>query len=125
MAGCGAGNERDVRDALLLGLKAVNGGLIVVAFALLGESFEPKRFAGIFSAAPTVALANLTVVAVAIGTADFIAYGQGMVIGAVGFLGYAIAAAPAVRRWGALWGSAAAFLVWFALAIPGYFLFLR
>jgi hypothetical protein len=33
------------------------GGALVVAFALLSETLKPKRFAGLFSAAPAVALA--------------------------------------------------------------------
>ena len=54
-----------------LGIKAVNGGLFVVLFALIAEMLKPKRFAGLFSAAPSVALANLIVVIVAKG------HGQG------------------------------------------------
>ncbi|MEA2502248.1 MAG: hypothetical protein QOD01_2359, partial [Actinomycetota bacterium] len=48
-----------MKTAAVLGLKAVNGGLFVVAFALVSEALKPKRFAGLFSAAPSVALANL------------------------------------------------------------------
>ena len=35
------------------------GGAVVSAFALLGDLFKPKSFAGLFGAAPSVALATL------------------------------------------------------------------
>jgi len=53
--------------ALLIGVKAINGGLFVALFAVLGELLQPKRFAGIFGASPAVALGNPTWVAVAVG----------------------------------------------------------
>ena len=40
-------------------LRALIGGLVVSAFALLGDLFQPKRFAGLFGAVPSVALASL------------------------------------------------------------------
>ncbi len=46
----------------MLAVKALAGGGLVVAFALLSEALSPKRFAGLFSAAPAVALAGLSVV---------------------------------------------------------------
>ena len=56
-----------------LSIKAVNGGLFVVLFSLIAEMLTPKRFAGLFSAAPSVALANLIVVIVAKGHGEGIA----------------------------------------------------
>jgi uncharacterized membrane protein (GlpM family) len=38
------------------------GGLIVSAFALISDIFKPKTFAGLFGAAPSVALASLSIV---------------------------------------------------------------
>jgi hypothetical protein len=38
----------------------VAGGLIVSAFAILGDLLRPKSFAGLFGAAPSIALATLT-----------------------------------------------------------------
>ncbi len=40
-------------------IRFVLGGLIVSIFAIIGEVFKPKTFAGIFGAAPSVALASL------------------------------------------------------------------
>jgi hypothetical protein len=35
------------------------GGAVVSAFAILGDLLKPKSFAGLFGAAPSVALATL------------------------------------------------------------------
>ena len=35
------------------------GGIIVTAFAVLAEIFRPKSFAGLFGAAPSIALATM------------------------------------------------------------------
>ena len=48
-------------DPVILVIKGLAGGGLVVTFALLSEGLSPKRFAGLFSAAPAVALAGLTV----------------------------------------------------------------
>ena len=40
-------------------VRFVIGGLVVSTFALLGDLLKPKSFAGLFSAAPAVALASL------------------------------------------------------------------
>jgi hypothetical protein len=37
----------------------VVGGIIVSIFAMLGDLLKPRSFAGLFSAAPSVALATL------------------------------------------------------------------
>jgi Protein of unknown function (DUF3147) len=39
--------------------QVIIGGLFVSAFAVLGDSLKPKSFAGLFGAAPSVALATL------------------------------------------------------------------
>src|SRR5205085_2307453 len=79
---------------------------IVCLFALVGQAAKPKRFAGIFSAAPTVALANLTVVVLAAGTKDIRSYGLGMLVGSAAFVVYALLSQPTLDRFGALRGSA-------------------
>lgn len=40
-------------------LRALVGGAVVSAFAMLGDLLKPKSFAGLFGAAPSVALATL------------------------------------------------------------------
>jgi hypothetical protein len=63
-------------------LKALAGGLLVLAFAALSKGLKPERFAGVFSAAPSVALGSLAVTLAFTGTKDLAAIGSAMGIGA-------------------------------------------
>ncbi len=107
---------------LLICLKAIDGGLFVALFAVLGEMLQPKRFAGIFGASPAVALANLLVIALVKGDATARDAATGMIAGAVALAVACAAAIPAVRRWGAIRGSALLWGVWMlvgaAVAVP-------
>ena len=109
-------------DWLLIGVQAVDGGLFVTAFAVLGEMLQPKRFAGVFGASPAVALANLLVIALVEGDAAARTSADGMMVGAAAFVVACLAAIPAVRRWGAVRGSAVLWAVWLvvgaAIAVP-------
>ncbi|TMF08279.1 MAG: DUF3147 family protein [Chloroflexi bacterium] len=100
----------------LIGLKAVVGGLVVVVFSLLGQAGHPKRFAGIFAAAPSVALASLAMTVVARGPKASVPYAQGMLIGSAGMLAYCLASLLLINRLHALVGSILAWVVWFAVA---------
>ena len=100
---------------IAVGLKAVFGGVLVVAFSALSDVIQPKAFAGLFSAAPSVALASLTVTSLASGPEKAQVAATGMVAGAVGMVAYCTAAAFLVRRFGAVTGS---MLSWVAWAIP-------
>jgi hypothetical protein len=97
---------------LLICVKAFNGGVFVVLFAVLGEMMQPKRFAGIFGASPALALANLIVIALVRGDASARGAATGMIAGTVALAAACAAAIPAVRRWGAIRGSAVLWGVW-------------
>jgi hypothetical protein len=99
-------------------LRFVLGGALVSAFALLGEVIKPKTFAGIFCAAPSVALAALILAFVARGPRFVSAESGSMVLGAVAFIGYGTAAAMIVRRPGIpVWlGAVLNWAVWLAIA---------
>ncbi len=114
-----------MHQALVLAIKAANGGLFVVVFALLGETLTPKRFAGLFSAAPSVALANLSVTIIDKGTGDARQNTIGMLVGAVALLCFCLAARRLVARFDAAIGSALACLVWLTVAVSGYLAVLR
>jgi uncharacterized membrane protein (GlpM family) len=101
-------------------LKALTGGLLVLAFAAVSKVLKPERFAGVFSAAPSVALGSLAVTLVFTGTKDLAAIGAGMAVGAAAFVVYCLATAPLVRRFGGWKGSAGALLIWVAVAAVGY-----
>ncbi len=48
----------------LILIRFLIGGISVSTFALLGDLFKPKSFAGLFGAAPSVALATLALAVV-------------------------------------------------------------
>jgi len=100
----------------LIGLKALVGGLAVVGFSLVGQAGHPKRFAGLFSAAPSVALASLAMTAVAKGAGATLPYAQGMLIGSAGMIAYCLVSLVLINRLHALVGSILAWLAWFAVA---------
>lgn len=114
-----------MRDAGLLAIRAVNGGLFVVVFALLGEVLKPKRFAGLFGAAPSIALANLLVVIADKGDRYAGLELRAMVLGALGFVAYCLAERVMLERWRAVPASLAACGAWAAVAIGGYVGLLR
>jgi len=74
------------------------GGTIVSLFAVLGDVLQPKTFAGIFGAAPSVALATLGLAYAKHGGAYAARQGSTMMSGAVALLAYSLASARAVRR---------------------------
>jgi hypothetical protein len=119
---CGAEEEPFVSTPLLIFVKAVNGGLFVALFAVLGEMLQPKRFAGVFGASPAVALANLLIIALVKGDASARSAATGMIAGTIGLAVACAAAVPAVRRWGAMRGSGLLWSVWIlvsgATAVP-------
>ena len=99
-----------------IGLKALAGGLLVVAFSLVGQVVQPKRFAGVFTAAPAVALASLLLTAHVKGVGMAVPQATGMIVGSAGMIVYCIFTLFAVDRFHALLGSIGAWLAWFAVA---------
>jgi hypothetical protein len=85
----------------ILAFKGLAGGALVVAFAVISEGLTPKRFAGLFSAAPAVALAGLSIVLLDKGHHPAHEEAIGMVAGAGGMLLYAAVVIPLLRRFGA------------------------
>jgi uncharacterized membrane protein (GlpM family) len=114
-----------VHDIAVLAVKALNGGLFVVAFALLGAALDPKRFAGLFSAAPSVALANLSVTIVDKGPRDARQSAIGMLVGAAALVVFCLVARRSVERFKAAIGSAVACAAWLVVAVAGYLVVLR
>jgi len=66
------------------------GGAIVSAFALLADLLHPKGFAGLFAAAPSVALATLTLTVAAEGPRYAAIEARSMIAGEVAFIAYAV-----------------------------------
>ena len=99
-------------QALIVALKGLAGGSLVLAFSLLSEAVNPKRFAGLFSAAPAVAIAGLTIVLVSKGAHDARENSIGMVAGCVGMLCYAATTVVLLKRTRARTGTALGMVAW-------------
>jgi hypothetical protein len=63
--------------------------LVVSSFATLADLFKPKSFAGLFGAAPSVALATLALAVVSQGSVYAAIEARSMFAGAVAFFVYA------------------------------------
>jgi uncharacterized membrane protein (GlpM family) len=105
-----------VRDVVSLIAKALAGGALVVVFALVCECSTPKRFAGLFGAAPAVAIAGLIVTLVAKGAHDAREATIGMLAGCAGMAAYAMATASWLKRMRPLAASGLALGVWAVVA---------
>jgi uncharacterized membrane protein (GlpM family) len=105
-----------VKDVFIVIVKAAAGGALVVLFVLLSDVLRPRTFSGLFSAAPSIAMASLLVTAVATGHLKAAAAATGMIAGAIGMVAYCVAASYAVQRFGAVAGSALAWVAWLACA---------
>jgi Protein of unknown function (DUF3147) len=94
------------------------GGLIVSAFAIVGDVLRPKSFAGLFGAAPSVALATLTLAIFKEGPNYVAIEGRSMALGAVAFFLYGFVVCQLLMRFrfSALAASSSALTVWLAAA---------
>jgi Protein of unknown function (DUF3147) len=70
-------------------LRAMVGGVLVSAFALLGDWLKPKSFAGLFGAAPSVALATMVLTVMKQGKGYASVEARSMVLGSLAFFLYA------------------------------------
>ena len=99
-------------------LRFIAGGIAVSAFAAFGDALRPKSFAGLFGAAPSVALAT-TLITLSQKGAPFAAVeGRSMIVGALALAAYSWTVCVLLKRflmpsWAA---TSAAFLIWFAAA---------
>jgi len=114
-----------MNDLWILALRGLLGGVSVCLFAAAGEVVQPKKFAGIFSAAPSVAVASLAITAATKGWATVQQDAMGMMAGAVGMAAYCAAAVWLLRRLDAVKGSAAAMVAWAGVTATGFAVFLR
>ena len=110
-----------------IALRFVLGGLIVGAFAMIGEVLRPKSFAGIFGAAPSVALATLGLTVAAHGGAYAALEGRPMMVGAAALLVYSALLAPLLLRdpRRPLLATCGVLASWFVVAFGGWAALLR
>ncbi|MGT2437513.1 DUF3147 family protein [Bradyrhizobium betae] len=99
-------------------VRFVAGGLIVSAFAIAGDMLRPKSFAGLLGAAPSVALATLSIAIVQHGPHYAAAESWTMIYGAVALGCYSLAVCHLLMRFrlGALPATILAFAVWIVVA---------
>jgi hypothetical protein len=108
-------------------LRMVLGGTLVSAFALLGDIFKPKRFAGLFGAAPSVALATLALTAETEGKLYAAMEARSMIGGAIAFFVYSSCVCWLMFRYKcpALLVTLLLMPVWIVTAFGIWFAFLR
>jgi hypothetical protein len=74
------------------------GGVVVSAFAMLGDVLRPKSFAGLFGAAPSVALATLGIAVYHHGPGYAATQSHSMIAGAIALGVYAVVVCQLVIR---------------------------
>jgi hypothetical protein len=97
------------------------GGAIVSTFALMGDMFQPKYFAGMAGAAPSVALASLALAYSKHGAGYVALEARSMVVGTFAFLVYGAACVFIARKKGFPIGLGAGlgWVIWLAVAGAG------
>lgn len=108
-------------------IRFVIGGLVVSAFAVIGDMLRPKAFAGIFGAAPSVALATLGMTFIMHGGSYAGTEGRSMLAGAAALFLYSVVSYWLLSRRvvGTLPGSGLSMVSWFASAFVLWGIFLR
>ena len=96
----------------------LTGGIVVSIFAVLGDIFRPRNFAGLFGAAPTIAMGTLGLVFWKEGPEVISIEGRSMVIGAAALIAYSLLTSYLLlkRNWSSLPAVLAASTVWFAVS---------
>jgi hypothetical protein len=105
-------------------LRFLIGGVIVSLFAVVAEIFRPKSFAGLFGAAPSIALATIGITIAQDGKAYAAIETRSMVFGSVAFFCYASATSWLLMRFKvhALAATIALLPVWFGVSLGLWFL---
>jgi hypothetical protein len=103
------------------------GGVVVSAFAMLGDLFRPKSFAGLFGAAPSVALATLGLTIGASGHDYASIEARSMVAGAIALFLYTSAVSRVMMsyKWPALATTIVLLPAWFGAAFGLWLLWWR
>jgi hypothetical protein len=94
------------------------GGAVVSAFAMLGDLLRPKSFAGLFGAAPSVALATLGIAVYQHGVGYAAVQSRSMMAGAIALAIYSVVVCHVLvrARMRALPATLFSFTVWLVIA---------
>jgi len=98
-------------------LRFLAGGIAVSAFAALGDTLRPKSFAGLFGAAPSIALATL-LITLSQGATFAAVEGRSMIVGAFALAAYSWVVCVLLKKFllSSRAATMAALVVWFAVA---------
>jgi Protein of unknown function (DUF3147) len=100
------------------GLRFLAGGIAVSAFAALGDALRPKSFAGLFGAAPSIALVTLLITLLQKGAPFAAVECRSMIVGAFALAAYSWVVCVLLKKF--LLSSRAAtmgaLVVWFVVA---------
>ena len=101
------------------GLRFLAGGIAVSAFAALSDALRPKSFAGLFGAAPSIALATLLITLSQKGAPFLATEGRSMIVGAFALAAYSWTVCMLLKKFllSSLTATMATLLVWFAIAL--------
>jgi len=108
-------------------LRFIVGGAVVSAFALVGDLLNPKSFAGLFGAAPSVALATLALTVGKQGKEYASLEARSMIVGAIALFIYAVVVSRLLirRKPPALLVTAASVPLWLGCAFGMWYAVLR
>ena len=101
------------------GLRFLAGGIAVSAFAALGDTLRPKSFAGLFGAAPSIALATLLITLWHKGAPFAAVEARSMIVGAFALAAYSWVVCVLLKKFQlSSWtATMAALVVWFVAAL--------
>jgi len=103
------------------------GGFVVSLFAALGDILRPKSFAGLFGAAPSIALATLGLTIHRDGAHYAAIEARSMILGAIAFFLYATTTSWVLRHYRprTLLTTLALAPIWFGASFALWFVFVR
>lgn len=108
-------------------IRFVVGGAVVSVFAAMGDTLRPKSFAGLFGAAPSIALATLGLTIATEGASYTATESRSMIAGALAFFAYASFVSWIMMRYqfNALLVTAAAIPLWLGVAFGAWYLCMK
>jgi Protein of unknown function (DUF3147) len=103
------------------------GGAVVSVFSAFSDLLKPKSFAGLFGAAPSVALATLGLTVARDGRWYAATEARSMIAGAVAFFVYASLVSSLTMRykWRALPVTSSSIILWLSTAFGLWWVWLR
>ena len=102
-------------------------GVVISVFALLGDVLRPKSFAGLFGAAPSIALATVGITIAQHGKGYAATEARSMVLGAIAFCVYAYLVSQALVRYrrSTMVATLVLLPVWLGVSLSLYWMLLR